>query len=1275
MAASVTAADQDIYYHSFPISKMETDPATGTLYVYGKATTPEIDSDDQIVDAEWSAKAMEAWFKSGPNVRIQHNPNLMPAGSGVKVEIDRDGDQAHWVKAAIDDPTAKMMCVKGHLRAFSVGIARPLIVRDVTGKARGGIIKGGELAEISLVDRPANRSCYVELAKSAGDDGHAEFTGKVGGAGILGKAAPAASKSVTVELPEDVSVSFSPGDLAKLLEHRRVAEDNQVSKDWTTWDEAHQGEQRQAAGTKPDAHQEHVMHEVHDQHLTHEHAEHVAHVAHEAHVAEVAHQAHDAHDAHDAHEEHEEHEAAVAARNAANAHTSSSSKPAAKKPVVPSPTAQNPTAQRQAELQAALTSKGAVTDPDEENPVNPGEPAPRKPKTRAKPIDDDPQETDPGAHAKLDDAQRSGPGAKTATAVKRDMDPDVGGGTDRDKIPAADFAGRNRSYPIKTPGDVSDAATSIGRAGPDNHSPDQLRSNITRIAHRKGPKFIAQLPASWQNGAGKAASVDELIKAEDEGEECDLCDGSGKIRDGHLTCPRCHGDGKKSPGEPDENGDKTTTGPELVKVGPHGFIHGWIKASPGGNAGPAWNRSKKKASSFGSKGDAYNRARVAAVNATKKADETGARADHDAAAKAHGHAADLARQAATESMHSGRTGSLALPGAKTSPTIDFRQRAEDHEKVATAHMTAPADDEYFASDPNGEYKDMDADLEKTGKRTCGGCGKNHHADSPAKFCDDCGHKLPGSAKEDDPDLTKGNDDDAEDEGGKGDDAKDDADEDDESDDDPDDGEDDGDGSDDDPEDGDDEDSKAGKAAKRTPADGVPGKHADPVPAHREPDGLAIESLEHDAGLPTDPDRDYQKAAHLRFKSLGVPSDLGALHDLTCAAYHPGDVAKCHPAESVQGLINPDAWAEKAFAAATGAPLDEAAKAQRLWQHTVTVKGASPVVIDEVNEAVHKAFQDANPGPGTAPTPIEIHPARFNRPYITGGHAAASPGQAGPNTAKVPDSDITAAQFGRGPLTDDHAAASPGAQASKGEGRLFYRNTDRDSVAQAMAAIHDHIAATFPSLCPMSGSPAMPLPEATGKTASSSDAAAPAEVAPDDEEATRQWLAGQVLKGDMTVNEAREVLDLPPLGFPTPDLGQAAAAWTGKAAGAFSPDLIKSAVADAIGPLAEQIADARETLTAQGKLIRKQAKALDALANEPDPAGAPYRGPAFPHPLSSLAPEGPVDTVNKAAERSQTALLTTLQHEWRTSPDPSTRERAYQALRAQLGISGDAGSHQ
>lgn len=89
--------------------------------------------------------------------------------------------------------------------------------------------------------------------------------------------------------------------------------------------------------------------------------------------------------------------------------------------------------------------------------------------------------------------------------AERAMDKSVGGGVDRDKLPDADFAGKNRSFPIVTPGDVSDAAKSIGRAGADNYSSDELKARIIAIAKRKGAAFEAELPDAWKAKSKEAA--------------------------------------------------------------------------------------------------------------------------------------------------------------------------------------------------------------------------------------------------------------------------------------------------------------------------------------------------------------------------------------------------------------------------------------------------------------------------------------------------------------------------------------------------------------------------------------------------------------------------------------------------------------------------------------------------------------------------------------------------------------------------------------------------
>ena len=151
-------------YVSFPIEKFEQDDE-GNLIVIGKATDGSVDSDRQIVDPAWSAKALAEWHDTGGNLRVMHNPGLYPAGRSLKVETSPDG---HTVKALVVEDTAKKLVRNRVLRAYSVGIAEPVIERDMTGKAAGGRITAGRIVELSLVDRPANKNCQLTLAKADG---------------------------------------------------------------------------------------------------------------------------------------------------------------------------------------------------------------------------------------------------------------------------------------------------------------------------------------------------------------------------------------------------------------------------------------------------------------------------------------------------------------------------------------------------------------------------------------------------------------------------------------------------------------------------------------------------------------------------------------------------------------------------------------------------------------------------------------------------------------------------------------------------------------------------------------------------------------------------------------------------------------------------------------------------------------------------------------------------------------------------------------------------
>ena len=241
-------AAEEMVHFSIPILKWEED-ADGDLIVKGIATDGTVDSDSQIVDSEWSAKALQTWISTGGNVRQSHDPHR-PVGKGLKVECNRDGSGKHYVTTLVVDPLAQKLVKKGVLTAYSVGISRPVIKHDPTGRARGGIIVDGELAELSLVDRPSNKSSYLELAKSAAN-GECEFTGKMVGGDELekmltDKVSPSAEKAdISAFNADEALFSFTPKDMARLVKEKIISQHYQeLASDAAAYDPYRYSEKR-----------------------------------------------------------------------------------------------------------------------------------------------------------------------------------------------------------------------------------------------------------------------------------------------------------------------------------------------------------------------------------------------------------------------------------------------------------------------------------------------------------------------------------------------------------------------------------------------------------------------------------------------------------------------------------------------------------------------------------------------------------------------------------------------------------------------------------------------------------------------------------------------------------------------------------------------------------------------------------------------------------------------------------------------------------------------
>ncbi|OXE36184.1 MAG: hypothetical protein CGW95_09250 [Phenylobacterium zucineum] len=145
-------------YAYAPILKYDAND-DGTVTVYGKATDETLDVDQQICDNEWLKSAMPDWFEAAGNIREMHGSTA--AGTATEYEAKADG---HYIRAKIVDAGSVKKIKHGVLKGFSIGIRSPRVIRDP--KAPGGRIVGGQIVEVSVVDRPANPSAKMTIAKA-----------------------------------------------------------------------------------------------------------------------------------------------------------------------------------------------------------------------------------------------------------------------------------------------------------------------------------------------------------------------------------------------------------------------------------------------------------------------------------------------------------------------------------------------------------------------------------------------------------------------------------------------------------------------------------------------------------------------------------------------------------------------------------------------------------------------------------------------------------------------------------------------------------------------------------------------------------------------------------------------------------------------------------------------------------------------------------------------------------------------------------------------------
>ena len=150
------------------ISKTESQD-DGTVKVWGYASSQAVDSDGEVITADAMKAAIPDYMKFGA-VREMHGSNA--AGTAIEIAVEDDGRT--FFGAHIVDPIAVTKVRAGVYKGFSIG--GKVTARDDLNKS---VIKGLNLTEISLVDRPANPdatfTCYkADGAKPESDEAKPE---------------------------------------------------------------------------------------------------------------------------------------------------------------------------------------------------------------------------------------------------------------------------------------------------------------------------------------------------------------------------------------------------------------------------------------------------------------------------------------------------------------------------------------------------------------------------------------------------------------------------------------------------------------------------------------------------------------------------------------------------------------------------------------------------------------------------------------------------------------------------------------------------------------------------------------------------------------------------------------------------------------------------------------------------------------------------------------------------------------------------------------------
>ena len=134
-----------------PIAKVNEKKRT----ISGYASTEAVDSDGEITTLEAIKSALPGYMQWG-NIREMHA--LKAIGATEEANIDEKG---LYITARIDDDTAWRKCIGPNPTYKGISIGGRKLAKQ------GNKITKISLTEISIVDRPSNPDCRIDLVKAA----------------------------------------------------------------------------------------------------------------------------------------------------------------------------------------------------------------------------------------------------------------------------------------------------------------------------------------------------------------------------------------------------------------------------------------------------------------------------------------------------------------------------------------------------------------------------------------------------------------------------------------------------------------------------------------------------------------------------------------------------------------------------------------------------------------------------------------------------------------------------------------------------------------------------------------------------------------------------------------------------------------------------------------------------------------------------------------------------------------------------------------------------